>query len=200
MRISLKTRQLLGFSLAISLISIHFTCLPLQAEIAHLPESVQFVLKNTWPKAKQISSKAYYLTKQKRKALLEGYSPIYHSPDEMGLIHTFYTPQPVSTSKFRCGYFDRHIVRSKGQILFFILDTQGRVQKIETVAFHEPAEYRAPKKWLKQFYGQRISNGLQQSPLHKGVDALSGATFTRRAVIKATEKVLLLHKIHIRNE
>lgn len=87
-------------------------------------------------------------------------------------------------------YFDIHPVRTLPQTLLIVLDPEGRLQQVETIAFREPPEYAAPKRWLDQFAGRRLDDRLQ---LKQGVHGITGATLTARATTRCVRRVLATH-------
>lgn len=163
----------------------------IKAQITHLPQSIQKSLQSTWPRH-QIHSKSYYLSEEEHTLLAQ-----LNARSTPRRIHTFYSAyQKGSQNVEGYGIFDTHIVRSKTQTLFFHLKKDASIKEIRTIAFHEPNEYKAPQRWLMQFQRQQLKP--KEKTLERSVDALSGATLTRRSVIHSAIKVLYLYKTHIK--
>ncbi|MBI2838616.1 MAG: FMN-binding protein [Acidobacteria bacterium] len=94
-------------------------------------------------------------------------------------------------------YLDTHIVRTKKESLLVILDADGKVKRIETVAFLEPPEYIPPDRWYQQFQGQALDDGLR---LGRDIHPVTGATLTARATTDAARRALATDQILLRRE
>lgn len=90
------------------------------------------------------------------------------------------------------GTFDTHKVRTKEQTIFVAVNAAGAVQRVETISFFEPEEYRAPQRWLDLFNGKTAGD-----PARPGVDlpVTTGATLTAGAVSRTVRRVLVLHRL-----
>lgn len=86
-------------------------------------------------------------------------------------------------------YVDTHTVRTKKESLLIALDATGRVMRIDVTAFLEPAEYRAPEPWLRQYHERVLNDDLG---LHRAIRPIAGATLTARAVDAAVRRVLAI--------
>ncbi|HUF51489.1 MAG TPA: FMN-binding protein [Longimicrobiales bacterium] len=89
-------------------------------------------------------------------------------------------------------YFDGHRVRTHGEVLMFVVDTDARIRHTEVLVFAEPPEYRAPHRWLDLFAGRSLSPELSHK---RGIPNISGATLTAQAVTNAARRVLALHQV-----
>jgi hypothetical protein len=90
------------------------------------------------------------------------------------------------------GFFDTHRVRTLNETLLVAVSPEGRILRVEAVAFREPDEYRAKDAWVKQFEGK----GLDPQLTLKGViHPLSGATLTAHAMTEAARRCLALHQV-----
>ena len=89
-------------------------------------------------------------------------------------------------------YVDTHVVRTKRESLLISLDADGRVSRIDVVAFMEPEEYRAPSAFLGQYSGKALDEELH---LNRAVRPIAGATLTARAVNAATRRVLAIDEV-----
>ena len=90
------------------------------------------------------------------------------------------------------GFFDSHVVRTKRETLLIAVDPSGRVQRVDTVAFHEPPEYVAQDSFYSSLEGRGQGRPLQ---LGRGLDGTTGATLTCRAVADASRRALALHEV-----
>ena len=95
------------------------------------------------------------------------------------------------------GFFDTHRVRTLNETLLVALSPEGRVLRVEAVAFHEPAEYMAREAWVKQFEGKTLD---PQLTLKGAIRPLSGATLTANAMTDAARRCLALHQVLYREE
>lgn len=89
-------------------------------------------------------------------------------------------------------YVDTSIVRTKKETLLISLDAAGRVRRIDVTAFLEPAEYRAPEAWLRQYRERVLSDDLD---MHKAIRPIAGATLTARAVNASVRRVLAIDQV-----
>ena len=84
-------------------------------------------------------------------------------------------------------YVDTHTVRTKRESLLVSLDDQGRVMRIDVTAFLEPAEYKAPEAWLRQYRSRGLGDDLA---VNRAIRPIAGATLTARATNTAVRRVL----------
>ena len=89
-------------------------------------------------------------------------------------------------------YFDTHRVRTLPETLMVVVDPQGRVKRVEVVAFREPEDYLPRGKWYGQFQGRKLDRELE---VKRGIHPVTGATLTVRATTDAVRRVLALHQV-----
>lgn len=121
---------------------------------------------------------------QRKVARLSG------SPFERNLVFKY-----VATRKGKLvgtAYFDVHRVRTLRETLMFVVDPEGRIARLEVLAFGEPVEYMPRSNWYAQFKGKSLDETLS---LKKGIKRVTGATLTTRATTSAARRVLALHKV-----
>jgi len=90
------------------------------------------------------------------------------------------------------GFFDTHRVRTLNETLLVAISPEGRILRVEAVAFHEPAEYMAREAWIRQFEGKALDPQLS---LKGAIRPLSGATLTAHAMTDAARRSLALHQV-----
>jgi hypothetical protein len=90
------------------------------------------------------------------------------------------------------GFFDTHRVRTLNETLLVAVSPEGRVIRVEAVAFREPAEYMAKEAWARQFEGKGLDPQLS---LKGTIRPLSGATLTAHAMTDAARRCLALHQV-----
>lgn len=89
-------------------------------------------------------------------------------------------------------YVDVHRVRTLRESLLVVVDPEGRVARIEVLAFAEPKAYLARAKWLAQFTGRELNDELS---LKGEIRGIAGATLTARATTDAVRRVLAIHRV-----
>jgi len=90
------------------------------------------------------------------------------------------------------GFFDTHRVRTLNETLLVALTAEGRILRVEAVAFHEPSEYMAREAWVKQFEGKGLDPQLS---LRGAIHPLAGATLTAHAMTDAARRCLALYQV-----
>jgi Na+-translocating ferredoxin:NAD+ oxidoreductase RnfG subunit len=91
--------------------------------------------------------------------------------------------------------FDREIGQHEYIDFATFFDRDGRVTRVEVVAYREPyGEGIRSKRFRKQFVGKEAASGFR--PGHD-IDVISGATLSARAMAKAVKRatVLLRHAV-----
>jgi hypothetical protein len=89
-------------------------------------------------------------------------------------------------------YFDNHRVRTKNEVLMFVVAPDGRLRRTELLSFAEPVEYVPRPAFYAQFQGRKLDDELA---LERGIRGVSGATLTARASTDAARRVLALHAV-----
>jgi len=89
------------------------------------------------------------------------------------------------------GFFDTHRVRTLNETVMVAVSAEGRILRVEVVAFREPLEYQAKQPWMKQFEGRELDPELSQK---RAIRPLSGATLTAQALTDAARRCLALHQ------
>ena len=90
------------------------------------------------------------------------------------------------------GFFDTHRVRTLNETLLVAVSAEGRILRVETVAFREPSEYLAKEAWIRQFDGMGLDPTLT---LNGTIHPLSGASLTARAMTDAARRCLALYQV-----
>lgn len=147
--------------------------------------SVDEALKLAFPDSKVERKTAYLTAEQVRRAReLSGV-------EVPSALVTYYLArragQPAGTA-----YFDTHRVRTLPETLMVVVDPQGRVARIEVIAFREPEEYLPRGIWYEQFRGRGLDRELR---LKQKIRPVTGATLTARATTDAVRRVLALHQV-----
>ena len=89
-------------------------------------------------------------------------------------------------------YVDVHRVRTLRESLLVVVDPEGRVARIELLAFAEPPEYAPRAKWYAQLVGKELDDHLS---LRGSVRGIAGATLTSRAIVDSVRRILAVHAV-----
>lgn len=89
---------------------------------------------------------------------------------------------------------ESHNVRTKPETLLIVLDPDGNLRQVVTLAFHEPPEYQPPERW----FAQLLNRSIDQLSFGKDVQGVSGATLSSRAAIDSARKVLAVFQVMIK--
>jgi hypothetical protein len=89
-------------------------------------------------------------------------------------------------------YFDTHKVRTLAETMMIAVGPDGRVTRIEVIAFDEPEDYLARPPWYEQFRSRALDRELA---LGRGIRGVTGATLTARAATAAVRRVLALDRV-----
>ncbi len=87
-----------------------------------------------------------------------------------------------------------HKVRTLRETLMIVVDPEGKIARVEVLAFGEPAEYMPRAKWYAGLVGRGLDDSLSLKK-KKGVPKVTGATLTVRATLEASPRTLALHQV-----
>jgi hypothetical protein len=99
---------------------------------------------------------------------------------------TFYTARRGGSV---AGYavIHSHVVRTKRETLSIAFEPDGRIRRIQVLAFLEPEEYRPSERWLAQLEGKGISDRLA---VGQDLAPITGATLTARGIAEESRWLL----------
>lgn len=89
-------------------------------------------------------------------------------------------------------FLDTHRVRTLQETAVVAISPEGRVLRVEVIAFREPMDYMAKEGWIRQFDGKALD---PQLTLKGSIRPLSGCTLTAHALTDAARRALALHKV-----
>jgi hypothetical protein len=89
---------------------------------------------------------------------------------------------------------ESHTVRTQPETLLILLDAQGKLSHVYTLAFHEPPEYQTPERWLAQL----LNHPIDSLSFDKDIQGVAGATLSARAALNSTRKVLAMYQIMLK--
>jgi Na+-translocating ferredoxin:NAD+ oxidoreductase RnfG subunit len=142
-------------------------------------------LKAAFPGA-QIESSIIFLTDQEKRNA----SQFSGQTVESALVARFTASQ--NGKEVGRAYVDTHIVRTKKETLLIILDAEGKLKRVEVIAFLEPPEYLPTERWYEQFEEKSLDENLR---MKRNILPVAGATLTARATIDAVRRVLAIDEV-----
>jgi hypothetical protein len=83
------------------------------------------------------------------------------------------------------------VVRTLEETVMVVVDPDGRVARVEVIAFDEPPDYLPRAEWYRQFDGRPLDAELD---LERAIRPVTGATLTAVATTAAARRVLALHR------
>lgn len=90
------------------------------------------------------------------------------------------------------GFFDTHRVRTENETALVAVGSDGRIRRVEVIAFREPQDYAPRQAWVDQFQGKALDDKLS---LRRDIRPLAGATLTANALTDASRRGLALWQI-----
>ncbi len=91
---------------------------------------------------------------------------------------------------------DSHTVRTQPETLLLVLNLEGKLRNVYTLAFHEPPEYQPPERWMALL----ANHSIEELSLNKDIQGVAGATLSTRAAINSARKVLAIYQVLIQNK
>ena len=89
-------------------------------------------------------------------------------------------------------YFDTHLVRTEPATVMYVVDGNGRLNRVEMISFDEPQDYLPRAAWMAQFHGRLLDEELA---LKRGIRGMTGASLTAVSVTRGARRVLALHAV-----
>lgn len=134
----------------------------------------------------RIERSTIYLTEPERSRAAE----LAGDEIDSGIVHRYQAScdaRPAGRA-----YFDTHRVRTLPETLMVVLTPQGRVRRLEVLAFREPPDYLPGAAWYAQFEDATLDESLRLRGRIRGV---AGATLTARATTAAVRRVLAVDRV-----
>ncbi len=91
---------------------------------------------------------------------------------------------------------ESHTVRTKPETLLVVLNPQGKISAVHTLAFHEPPEYQPPQRWYEQLYGRE----LERLSFSADIQGITGATLSTRSALNISRKVMAIFEVLVKNK
>lgn len=89
-------------------------------------------------------------------------------------------------------YFDTHLIRSMTETVLILIDREGKLGRVEILAFHEPEDYKLGDGWIERFRGKDLDADLAPG---RGLVRVTGATLSAEALAAAVRRTLALHAL-----
>ncbi len=89
-------------------------------------------------------------------------------------------------------FFDTHRVRTQPETAMVAVGPDGRILRVEVVAFKEPQEYMARGAWIRQMDHRALDNDLA---VGHAIKPLGGATLTATALTDAARRGIALFQV-----
>jgi len=142
-------------------------------------------LELAFPEAERIETRTLYLSAAQQAKVARTAGSAVDS------LATFYVGH---RGKEITGYavIEATTIRTHPATVLIQIDPQGRVRRIDILAFFEPEEYRPAPRWLEQFRGRRLAPGLR---IGDDIQGITGATLSAQAVTRLARKTLALWSI-----
>ena len=138
-------------------------------------------LELAFPKA-EVEKETVYLTKEQRAEVEE-----LAGSDLDSAVVRRYTARDAKGRLLGHAYFDRHKVRTLPEVLMVVVGPDGKVKRLEVLAFSEPLDYLPKGNWYAQFLGRELDDELRiKNKIHNA----AGATLTARATLGAVRRSL----------
>ena len=90
---------------------------------------------------------------------------------------------------------DSHVVRTLPETFMVVLEPDGRVRRVEVLAFYEPTEYLPPERWIAQFEGRAPEDRLD---VGSGIQGITGATLSAQAMTAGVRRARALVAVLMR--
>lgn len=89
-------------------------------------------------------------------------------------------------------FIETHRVRSLPETVMVVVDRDATVRGTHLLAFHEPAEYLPPARWLAQFDHERLDGDLA---LGRDIAGIAGSTLTAQAVTACVRRAVAVAEV-----
>lgn len=161
-----------------------------------------WTLCSTPSRAKTFATQSEALARAFPSATVERVTAVL-SPADLARVAELSGEQPASAlvypyRAYRDGrlvgtaYFDVHKVRTLPATVMILVGADGRLGRVEVLAFNEPQEYMASDRWNAQFNGRALDDNLQ---IKRDISGIAGATLTARATTRAVRRILAVHQV-----
>jgi len=145
-------------------------------------------IKVAFPTSDKVDTVTLILTKDEQKALIRESASVIDSR-----IFSYYVGKKGGKI-LGYAFIETHVVRTMPEAIMTVLSPDGAVEKVFILAFYEPQEYMPSALWLKQFLGKTVKSNIR---LNQGIQSITGATLSCRAITKGVKKNMAFYKLKI---
>lgn len=143
-------------------------------------------LQLAFPDADRVEARNFFLTPEQRSAI-EGRAK---TPLDSDLVTVYVGTRAEQTIGY--AILDTHVVRTLPETFLIVMSPSGLIVGTHLLAFHEPLEYLPAERWLLQFQGRELADGLR---VGREIAAITGSTLTSRAVAASVRRALAIHDV-----
>jgi len=133
-----------------------------------------------------VTRQVEYLSKEDQAALTKELGEEFRTGVVYAYVAVDREGKPVGTA-----WFDRHRVRSQRETLMVVVAPDGKVRRVEVLAFAEPRQYRPKAAWYEQFAGHHLG---EDPAFERSVRDVAGATLTATATKACVRRILTVHR------
>jgi hypothetical protein len=84
---------------------------------------------------------------------------------------------------------DSHVVRTMPETFMAVVAPDGKLRRVDVLAFHEPPEYLPTERWIAQLHGRALDDDLK---LGAGIQGITGATLSAQAMTAGVRRALAI--------
>lgn len=146
-------------------------------------------LKLAFPEAETTQARDFFLTTEQRSEIERRAG----APLDSNLV-TWYSGYLTDGTLLGHAVLDTHVVRTLPETFLIVVKPDGTLASTYVLAFYEPQEYLPSDRWLRQFAGKRMGDGLH---IGKGIAGITGSTLTAHAVAASLRRALAMYAVLI---
>lgn len=163
-----------------------FFCLHPHTVSAEVYLSQEEAIKAAFPNASRVEQKTFVLTHEQQAAI--ELSSQARLSSKLLAVYTGY--QGDNLLGFAA--IETNVVRTHSQTFMVVLNSEGQLQQTIILAFHEPPEYLASPRWLKQFEG--IAKP-EEARVGTNIAGIVGSSLTSEAISGGIRKFLAAFEV-----
>ena len=161
------------------------------ASMAQILISPLDAMLNTYSQSAQIKKKNVILTKDKAKLVQKKAKTKLKSK-----IFKYFIAK-IDRKVVGYGILVSRKVRSKNAVTMYFIDVNGMNEGIEVIAFNEPLEFMASKKWTSQFENIPVEKKLK---INKDIPTITGATLTARSLVDGSRIASAFYEVMLKDK
>ncbi len=166
-------------------------CLSPAAGRGQVFKTQQQALRDAFPEGSEVSRHVLFLTEAQAK----GIQKLAKSKLDSRIVTYYKATRGDSVMGF--AFFATRVVRTKPATFMVLLAPDGRVERVEVLAFYEPTDYLPAANWFKLFLHKALGPNLWPG---KAIHNVTGATLSTRAITRGVREILAIYQIAIAQE